>query len=271
MLVVDDEPQMRRLLQSGFSREGYKVDTVSDGHTALERLARRGFDLFLIGAEVPGCGASDVLARVREWSHLPVIVLSVCGSVEHKVGWLQAGADDVVEKPFAIEELTARAYALLRRSETTGSSPVLTFDELQVDLSRRLVLLGGESLHFTPTEYRLLEVLVRNATKLLTQEFLLREVWGPGYSKEHEYVRTYVAQLRAKLGDRASCPRWIATEPWVGYRWLVEPEANPCSASPPPRRDVAGGGRTTRSLGLSKHQVHKVAGEEGRQREHEEA
>lgn len=224
VLVMDDEPQMRRLLQSGFNREGYKVDAVSDGQTALERLARRGFDLFLLGAGAPGCGGSDVLTRVREWSDVPVIVLSVCGSVEHKVGLLEAGADDVVEKPFAIEELTARACAILRRSVTTGSSPVLTFDELQVDLSRRLVLLGGESLHLTPTEYRLLEVLVRNATKLMTQEFLLREVWGPGYSEQHEYVRTYVGQLRAKLGDRASRPRWIATEPWVGYRWLVEPE-----------------------------------------------
>lgn len=257
VLVFDDEPQMRRLLQSGFRREGYTVDTVSDGQTALERLARRGFDLFLLGAGAPGRGDSDVLARVREWSELPVIVLAVCGSVEDKVAWLRAGADDVVEKPFAIEELTARAYAILRRSETMGSSPVLTFDELQVDLSRRLVLLGGESLHFTPTEYRLLEVMVRNPTKLLTQEFLLREVWGPGYSKQHEYVRTYVAQLRAKLGDRASRPRWIATEPWVGYRWLVEPESSPVVHQP--ARSAA-----------SEHQVHEVAGEEPRQAQHEE-
>lgn len=225
ILVLDEEPQVRRLLQCGFTREGHEVDVVGDCETAFERVARGGFELLIIDVWAPGCGGSGVVGRFREWSDLPIIVLSVGGSLEHKVGLLRAGADDFVDKPFAIEELAARAHAVLRRSEAKARSPVLTFhEELEVDFSRRLVLLGGEALHLTPTEYRLLEVLVHNAKKLLTQELLLRRVWGPGYSKEHEYLRTYVAQLRAKLGDRASRPRWIATEPRVGYRWLVEPD-----------------------------------------------
>lgn len=226
ILVLDEEPQMRRLLQCGFTREGHEVDAVGDCDTALERLARGGFELFIADIGAPGCEGNDVVERFRQWSDLPVIVLSVSESVEHKVGLLRAGADDFVEKPFAIEELAARVHALLRRADAkVHSAPVLVFDEeLEIDFSRRLVLLGGEALHLTPTEYRLLEVLVRNARKLLTQEFLLRQVWGPGYSKEREYLRTYVGQLRAKLGDRASQPRWIATEPRVGYRWLVEPD-----------------------------------------------
>jgi two-component system KDP operon response regulator KdpE len=227
VLVLDEEPRMRRLLQSGFAREGHEVDVVGDAETALERLARGGFDMVVLDVGAPGCGSSDVVGRFRQWSDLPLIVLSVPRSLEHKVGLLRAGADDFVEKPFAIEELMARAHAVLRRFEAKAESPVLSFgEELEVDLCRRLVLRGGEALHLTPTEYRLLEVMVRNAKKLLTQEFLLRRVWGPGYANEHEYLRTYVAQLRAKLGDRASRPRWIATEPRVGYRWLVEPNAD---------------------------------------------
>lgn len=226
ILVLDEEPQMRRLLACGFAREGHEVDVVSDCDSAVERVARGSIDLLVLDVGAPGCGGSDVVGRFRAWSDLPVIVLSVPQSLEHKVGLLRAGADDFVEKPFAIEELAARVQTVLRRSEAKAASvPVLRFqEELEVDLSRRLVLLGGEALHLTPTEYRLLEVLVRNAKKLLTQELLLRRVWGPGYSNEHEYLRTYVAQLRAKLGDRASRPRWIGTEPRVGYRWLVEPD-----------------------------------------------
>lgn len=226
VLVLDNEPQMRRLLQSRFSRAGYDVEAVGDAEAALDRLARGCYDLLVVDVGAPGCQGGDVLGRFREWSELPVIVLSLPRSIDHKVRLLRSGADDFVEKPFAIEELVARAYAVLRRSDARGHAPVLAFDELEIDLSRRLVLLRGQALHLTPTEYRLLQVLVRNARKLLTQELLLREVWGPGYSSEFEYLRTYVAQLRAKLGDCASRPRWIATEPRVGYRWLVEPNGH---------------------------------------------
>lgn len=225
LLVYDDEPQVRRLLRSGFEREGHEVVVVHEGEAVLERLARGGLDLLVLEVGTPGCRGTDVIRRVREWSDVPVIVLSMPQGLDHKVGLLRAGADDFVEKPFAMEELSARAHAVLRRCEPSAHSGVLTFhDELEVDLSRRLVLLGGNVLHLTPTEYRLLEVLARNAKKLLTQEHLLQRVWGPGYANEREYLRTYVGQLRAKLGDRASQPRWIATEPRVGYRWLVEPD-----------------------------------------------
>lgn len=226
ILVLDEEPQMRRLLQCGLTREGHEVDAVGDYDSALERVARGGFDLMVLDVGMPGRGGSDVVERFRAWAGLPVIVLSVAENVEHKVTLLRSGADDFVEKPFAMEELSARVHSLLRRCEAKACPPpVLRFEEeLEVDLSRRLVVLGGEELHLTPTEYRLLEVLVRHPRKLLTQELLLRRVWGPGYFDRHEYLRTYVGQLRAKLGDRASRPRWIATESRVGYRWLVEPD-----------------------------------------------
>ena len=224
VLVVDDEPQLRRLVQLGFSRVGYEVEAVADGNGALERLGRGGYDLVVLDLGLPGLDGSEVLRRIRSWSEVPVIVLSVRRSQSDKIRLLQAGADDFVEKPFAIEELTARGAAILKRSKVSSDEALLSFPDLEIDLARRLVVLAGQPVHLTPTEYRLLEALATNAKKLLTPAWLLQQVWGTGYQTEREYLRTYVAQLRAKLGDKASEPRWIATEPRAGYRWLAEPE-----------------------------------------------
>lgn len=226
VLVVDDEPQLRRLLQLGFTREGYEAEAVADGKWALERLGRGGFDLVVLDLGLPGVGGSEVLRHVRSWSDVPVIVLSARRSQSEKIRLLQAGADDFVEKPFAMEELTARAAAILRRSTVSGDESLLRFPDLEIDLARRLVILDGKPVHLTPTEYRLLEALATNALKLLTPDWLLQRVWGTGYQTEREYLRTYVAQLRAKLRDKASQPRWIATEPRAGYRWLAEPQSD---------------------------------------------
>lgn len=226
VLVVDDEPQLRRLLRSGFAREGYDVEAVAEGNSAVDLLGAGGFDLVVLDLGLPGLDGVEVLQRLRSWSEIPVIVLSARRGQSDKLKVFKAGADDFVEKPFAIEELTARAAAVLKRSRGATEDPLLSFAGLTIDLARRLVLLEGRTVRLTPTEYRLLEVLATNAKKLLTSECLLQRVWGAGYQTEQEYLRTYISQLRAKLGDRASNPRWIATEPRAGYRWLVEPETN---------------------------------------------
>jgi two-component system KDP operon response regulator KdpE len=163
---------------------------------------------------------------VRAFSEVPIIVLSVREGQTDKVAALDAGADDYVTKPFGMEELLARSRAALRRrGAEEPPAPMLTFGALQVDLARRLVTLEGEAVHLTPTEYGLLEALVTNPGKLLTHQWLLRRVWGQGYGTETTYLRTYIRTLRKKLGDDASAPALIVTEPGVGYRWIAEPAA----------------------------------------------
>jgi two-component system KDP operon response regulator KdpE len=162
---------------------------------------------------------------LRAWSDVPVIVLSVRDRQDDKIGALDAGADDYVTKPFGLGELLARIRAAQRRSSrASDTAPVLAFGGLVVDLERRRVGIDGEDVHLTPTEYRLLEALVRHPGKLLTQRWLLQTVWGGAYGDEANYLRVYVRQLRQKLGDRADAPRFILTEPGVGYRWLPDPD-----------------------------------------------
>jgi two-component system KDP operon response regulator KdpE len=159
---------------------------------------------------------------VRSFSEVPIIVLSVRDRQADKVAALDAGADDYVTKPFGVEEVLARLRAALRRSQAgEPSPPVLRFGELEVDLGRRLVTVGTSPVHLTKTEYALLEAFVTNPGKLLTHQWLLRKVWGPGYAQESHYLRVYVRSLRRKLGDEASAPRLILTEPGVGYRWIA--------------------------------------------------
>ena len=167
---------------------------------------------------------TEVIRRVRAFSEVPIIVLSVRESQTDKVAALDAGADDYVTKPFGMEELLARSRAALRRRGTEEPTvPVLAFGDLQVDLARRLVTSEDEQVRLTPTEYGLLEAFVTNPGKLLTHQWLLRRVWGQGYGTETTYLRTYVRALRKKLGDDASAPALIVTEPGVGYRWIAEP------------------------------------------------
>ena len=182
-------------------------------------------DLVLLDLGLPDIDGTEVVRRVRAFSEVPVIVLSVRDGSHDKVGALDAGADDYVTKPFAMEELLARARATLAspRGRRIRLRPLLSFGPLEVDLARRLVTRGSETVHLTPTEYALLEALVTNPGKLLTHQWLLRKVWGQGYGSETTYLRTYVRALRKKLGDDASAPALILTEPGVGYRWVAEP------------------------------------------------
>jgi two-component system KDP operon response regulator KdpE len=223
VLVVDDEPQIRRALRTSLEAHGYEVATAGTGEEGVLAAAETAPELMLLDLGLPDLDGTEVIARVRSFSDVPVIVLSVRDRQADKVAALDAGADDYVTKPFGVEELLARLRAALRRTqgEEPGSA-VMDFGDLQVDLSRRLVTLGGERVHLTKTEYALLEAMVTNPGKLLTHQWLLRRVWGVGYAEESHYLRVYVRALRKKLGDAAAAPALILTEPGVGYRWIAE-------------------------------------------------
>jgi two-component system KDP operon response regulator KdpE len=224
VLVVDDEPQIRRALRTSLEAHGYEVAAVGTGGEGVVAVAEQAPDLVLLDLGLPDMDGTEVIKRLRAFAEVPVIVLSVRESQSDKVAALDAGADDYVTKPFGMEELLARLRATLRRAgQEEPVQPMLRYGSLEVDLPRRLVTLEGEQLHLTPTEYALLEALVTNPGKLLTHQWLLRRVWGQGYGTETTYLRTYVRALRRKLGDDASAPVLIVTEPGVGYRWVGEP------------------------------------------------
>jgi two-component system KDP operon response regulator KdpE len=224
VLVVDDESQIVRALRTALSASGYDVVTASSGREALSQAAAADPDIVILDLGLPDMDGTEVVRQLREWSTVPVIVLSVREDQRDKVGALDAGADDYVTKPFAVGELLARMRAARRRAGVREERPhALTFDSLTIDLERRLVSRSGTPVHLTPTEYELLEAMVMNPGKLLTHEWLLRRVWGPGYHDESHYLRVYIRQLRQKLDDDATSPRFIGTEPGVGYRWLQEP------------------------------------------------
>ena len=221
ILIVDDEPQIRRALRTSLSAHGYEVETAGTGEQGLVAAADTAPELVFLDLGLPDLDGTEVIRRLRSFSEVPVIVLSVRDQQADKVAALDAGADDYVTKPFGMEELLARLRATLRRSQAEEPAPpVLRFGALEVDLARRLISLGGEPVHLTPTEYGLLEALVTNPGKLLTHQWLLRKVWGQGYAQESHYLRVYVRALRKKLGDDAAAPALILTEPGVGYRWI---------------------------------------------------
>jgi two-component system KDP operon response regulator KdpE len=222
-MVVDDEPQIRRALRTSLEAHGYVVNTAGTGQEALVASAESSPDLIFLDLGLPDLDGTEVIRRVRSFSEVPVIVLSIRDRQADKVSALDAGADDYVAKPFGMEEVLARMRAQLRRAQPEDAGPaVLRFDDLQVDLARRLVTLAGTPVHLTRTEYALLEAFVTNPGKLLTHQWLLRKVWGRGYGEESHYLRVYVRALRRKLGDRAAAPDLILTEPGVGYRWIAE-------------------------------------------------
>ncbi|MEX0834089.1 MAG: response regulator transcription factor [Actinomycetota bacterium] len=225
VLVVDDEPQIRRALRTSLQANSYEVVTASNGMEALEKLAEASPDIVFLDLGLPDLDGAEVIRRLRGFSEVPVIVVSVRESQADKVTALDAGADDYVTKPFAVPELLARLRAALRRADADQAAPqpILAFDGLEVDLGRKLVRRDGSAIHLTKTEYNLLESMVTNAGKLLSHTWLLDRVWGRGHSESSHYLRVYVRQLRKKLGDDAMAPRFITTEPGVGYRWIAEP------------------------------------------------
>jgi two-component system KDP operon response regulator KdpE len=221
ILVVDDEPQILRALETNLRGAGYEVDTAATAGEARTAAALRRPDAVILDLVLPDGSGTAVCRELRRWSTVPVIVLSVVGDQQEKVAALDAGADDYVTKPFGMEELLARLRAALRRATTPGE-PLVRVGELEVDLEKRSVSLGGQAVSLTPNEFRLLSVLAQNEGKLLTHRTILREVWGPAYGEESHYLHVYVSQLRRKIEPDPARPRYLLTEPGAGYR-LVAP------------------------------------------------
>ena len=222
ILVVDDELEIRRALRTGLGYQGYDVQAVASGEEALERMAAWRPDVVLLDLGLPGADGFEVLSRMRRLGRSAVIVVSVMPGEKDKVRALDLGADDYVTKPFGMDELLARIRAVLRRQAAiAGGEPVLRAGDLELDLSRRAVTVGGRPVHLTPTEYELLRYLALHAGKPVTHSTLLREVWGDYAIGDTYNTRYVVAQLRRKLGDHPARPRYIVSEPGVGYRLEV--------------------------------------------------
>jgi two-component system KDP operon response regulator KdpE len=219
VLVVDDDPHLLRALRITLQAHGYDVTTAEDGHSALLAATQQPLALVILDLGLPDMDGTSVIRELRSWSQVPVLVLSARHGSDDKVQALDAGADDYITKPFGLDELLARLRALLRRSADPEHEPVVTTDAFTVDLGKRRVTRDGEDVRLTPTEWKMLEVLVRNPEKLITQQQLLSEVWGPAYAKETNYLRVYMAQLRRKLESDAAAPRHLLTEAGIGYRF----------------------------------------------------
>jgi len=224
VLVIDDERQIRKFLEISLRSQGYQVLEAATGREGLELLATRGADVVVLDLGLPDLEGHDVLREIRTWSQVPVVVLSVRASEAEKVLALDGGANDYVTKPFGIQELMARLRGLLRRAPGSGGGAVV-FDDghLRVDLARRLVTLDEREVRLTRKEFAVLAMLVRDGGRVITQQQLLREVWGPAHVEDSQYLRVVVGHLRQKLADDPARPRYLRTEPGVGYRFLAEP------------------------------------------------
>lgn len=221
VLVIDDEPQIRKFLEISLRAQGYRVQLASSGREGLERLALNDADLVILDLGLPDMDGNDVLHALRQWSHVPVIVLTVRAGEAEKVAALDGGANDYVTKPFGVQELMARTRALLRLQATQpGTLPIFNDGHLHVDLARREVRIDGQVIALPRKEYALLALLVRHLGRVVTQPQILREVWGPSHEEDTQYLRVLLGKLRSRLGDNPSKPRYIATEPGVGLRFL---------------------------------------------------
>jgi two-component system, OmpR family, KDP operon response regulator KdpE len=219
VLIVEDEPQLLRALAINLRARQYDVQIAADGATALRLAGRRPPDLVILDLGLPDIDGIDVIHGLRGWTHIPIVVLSARQDQADKVAALDAGADDYLSKPFGMDELLARLRAALRRATPEDNQPAVTIGAFTVDLATKTVTGGGETVRLTPTEWHLLQVLVRNAGKLVGQPQLLRELWGPGYETQTNYLRVYMAQLRRKLEPDPSRPQHLLTEPGLGYRF----------------------------------------------------
>jgi two-component system, OmpR family, KDP operon response regulator KdpE len=223
IMVVDDEPQLTRVLLRSLTSKGYDVRIASDGEFALQTFRDWTPSLVITDLAMPNMGGLELCRRLRQLSAVPIIVLSVRGEERTKVAALDAGADDYVTKPFGMDELLARIRAALRRQPATDAqSQILEAGEFRIDLDAHVATRAGEDLRLTPTEFDLLAYLVRNAGKVLTRHALLGAVWGGDYTEQHEYLRVFIGQLRKKIEPDPSKPRFILTEPWIGYRFNPE-------------------------------------------------
>ncbi|HZM87254.1 MAG TPA: response regulator transcription factor [Blastocatellia bacterium] len=223
ILIVDDEPQITRVLRRSLTSHGYDVRSAADGESALETFGDFSPNLVITDLSMPNLDGIELCRRLRELSPVPIVVLSVKGEERTKVEALDAGADDYVTKPFGIDELLARIRAALRRVPETKTasvaSTVLEAGDFRVDLEARIVTAGNRQVHLTPKEYDLLVYLIGHPGKVLTHRTLLAAVWGGNYVEQTEYLRVFIGQLRKKIESDPSTPRYILTEPWIGYRF----------------------------------------------------
>ncbi|MGA3018417.1 MAG: response regulator transcription factor [Bryobacteraceae bacterium] len=219
ILVVDDDPQIRRVMKATLVGHNYEVIEARTGEDALEKTPQEMPNLVLLDMNMPGMGGLETCRALRAGSDIPVIILSVRNSEKDKVAALDAGADDYVTKPFSIEELLARIRAALRRSSPEGGPCAFSSPDLEIDFETRRVLAAGKAVRLTPKEFELLRYLVAHAGKPVTHRELLQAVWGPDYGDEPEYLRVFVNQLRKKIEANPAKPKYIVTEPWVGYRF----------------------------------------------------
>jgi two-component system, OmpR family, KDP operon response regulator KdpE len=224
VLVVDDEPAIRRFLRASLSSHGFEVFEAATGEEAGMAVAAQRPDLLILDLGLPDIDGIDVTRRLREWSKIPIIILSVREHESEKVAALDAGADDYLTKPFGIGELLARIRVALRHIPSAVDAPVFTSGDLKVDFTRRIVTLAGHEAQLTPTEYDMLRVLVTYAGRVVTQHQLLREVWGAGYDQEAHMLRVNISNLRHKIEADPTRPRYVITEPGVGYRLRVDEE-----------------------------------------------
>jgi two-component system, OmpR family, KDP operon response regulator KdpE len=219
ILIVDDEPQIRRVMRTTLTSHGYTVLEAKNGEEAFESIRAQRPDLILLDVNMPGMSGLDICREIRHTSDVPIIMLTVRNSEQDKVLALDAGADDYVVKPFGAEELMARIRAALRRSTPAESIEPFISSELSIDFEKRVVTVKGKSIRLTPKEFELLRQLVANEGKALAHRRLLQAVWGPDYGDETEYLRVFINQLRKKIEPDPAHPRYIHTEPWVGYRF----------------------------------------------------
>ncbi|MFC5450966.1 response regulator [Paenibacillus aestuarii] len=224
ILIIDDEPQIRKLLKVTLQAHSFEIHEAATGEDGVYQASIVHPDLIVLDLGLPSMSGMDVLTRVREWSQIPIIVLTAKDREEDKIAALDGGADDYVTKPFGMGELVARIRVALRHVAKTVDEPILRFDHLVIDLAQRLVELDGNRVKLTPTEYDLLKVLASNAGKVVTQRQLLQQVWG-GHHHESDshYLRIYIGHLRKKLEEDPTRPKFIETEPGIGYRFLLQP------------------------------------------------
>jgi two-component system KDP operon response regulator KdpE len=219
ILVIDDEVQIRRLLRLTLASAGYRVREAETGALGLNEAAVQRPDAIVLDLSLPDLSGLDVLRRLREWSHIPVLILSVRGGESDKIAALDAGADDYLTKPFGGGELLARLRVLLRRAQPAGEVSIACFGDVEVDFTKRTVTRAGTDLHLTVKEYALLRLLLQHRGKVVTHHQLLREVWGPGHDDDTHYLRVHMANLRKKLEPSADAPRFLKTESGIGYRF----------------------------------------------------
>ncbi|HLP16140.1 MAG TPA: response regulator [Bacteroidota bacterium] len=219
ILVVDDEQQIRRLLQMTLESNGYRVVLAETGKDGLTQASMQMPDLIILDLGLPDIEGCDVLKQLREWSTIPVVILSARNAEDGIIACIDAGADDYLVKPFRTGELLARLRMAMRHNQSPHVEPVYTFGDLHIDLSSRTVTLSGEPVKLTSTEYSILALFVQNAGRVLTHNFILQKIWGPAFDEERQYLRVYIAQLRKKIEADPALPRRIVTESRIGYRF----------------------------------------------------